>query len=73
MSQQLGNYKGAAADLGQAQKIDYSPSVAKDLTYVQKRVVKIGKLKLRDEASAAMAAAAEGGARPPAPPGEESK
>ena len=60
----LGDYDGAAADLGQAQRIDYDDSVIDDLKYCSKRSAKIRAIALAAEHNAKLdgdgAAAAEG-------------
>eukprot|EP00418_Pyrodinium_bahamense_P082294 CAMPEP_0179055898 /NCGR_PEP_ID=MMETSP0796-20121207/23536_1 /TAXON_ID=73915 /ORGANISM="Pyrodinium bahamense, Strain pbaha01" /LENGTH=273 /DNA_ID=CAMNT_0020752561 /DNA_START=74 /DNA_END=895 /DNA_ORIENTATION=+ len=50
----LGEYEGSAADLSQAQKIDYDDGVADMHTYVQKRWAKM-QLKAKQDAEAAAA------------------
>ena len=59
-----GDYEGAAADFGQAQRIDFDPDVRPDLVYCSTRSAKIRAIKLAEEHNAALdAAKAEGEAQ----------
>ena len=44
-----GDYEGAAADFGQAQRIDFDPDVRPDLVYCSTRSAKIRAIKLAEE------------------------
>ena len=58
------DYEGAAADFGQAQRIDFDPDVRPDLVYCSTRAAKIRAIKLAEEHNAALdAAKAEGEAQ----------
>ena len=58
------DYEGAAADFGQAQRIDFDPDVRPDLVYCSTRSAKIRAIKLAEEHNAALdAAKAEGEAQ----------